>query len=83
MYNQTEAILAQYEIEIKQTTKGRGSYICDTDKGKKVLLPFRGSAERGEALKHYLETLSDLGFETEQIYANKEGKAVSLDEGTG
>ena len=83
MYNQTDAILAQYEIEVKQTTKGRGSYICDTDKGKRVLLPFRGSLERGEALKQYLEGLSDNGFETELIYANKEQKAVSLDEGTG
>lgn len=83
MYNQTEAILAQYEIEVKQTTKGRGSYICDTDKGKKVLLPFRGSPERGEALKQYLEGLSNYGFETELIYANKEEKAVSIDAGTG
>ena len=83
MYNQTEAILAQYEIEVKQTTKGRGSYICDTDKGKKVLLPFRGSPERGEALKQYLEGLSELGFETELIYVNREGKAVSEDGGTG
>lgn len=83
MYNQTESVLAQYEIEVKQTTKGRGSYICDTDKGKRVLVPFRGSPERGEALKQYLEGLSDLGFETELIYANKEGKAVSIDEGTG
>ena len=77
MYNQAELILAQYEIEIKQTTKGRGSYICDTDKGKRVLLPFRGSPERGEALKQYLESLSELGFETEGIYETREGKAVS------
>jgi CotS family spore coat protein len=83
LYNQTEAILAQYDIEVKQTTKGRGSYICDTDKGKRVLLPFRGSPERGEALKKYLESLSELGFETERLYETKEGKAVSKDEGTG
>lgn len=83
MYNQTETILAQYEIEVKQTTKGRGFYICDTDKGKKVLLPFRASLERGEALKLYLESLLSLGFEVEQIYPNKENGAVSSDEGTG
>lgn len=83
MYNQTEAILAQYDIEVRQTTKGRGSYICDTDKGKRVLLPFRGSPERGEALGQYLESLSEAGFETERIYVNREGKAVSVEEGTG
>ena len=82
MYNQTEVILAQYDIEVKQTTKGRGFYICDTDKGKRVLLPFRGSPERGEALRQYLEGLSEVGFETERIFLNKEGKAVSIEEGT-
>ena len=83
MYNQTEVILAQYDIEVKQTTKGRGFYICDTDKGKRVLVPFRGSPERGEALRQYLEGLSEVGFETERIFLNKEGKAVSIEEGTG
>ncbi len=80
MYNQTEAILAQYDIEVKQTTKGRGSYICDTDKGKKILVQFRGSLERGEALRLYLGELLALGFEVEQIYPNKEGCAVSTDD---
>ncbi len=83
MYNQTEAILAQYELEVKQTTRGRGSYICDTDKGKKQLVLFRGSLERGEALKQYLEELQSLEFDVEQIYANKEEKAVTADEVTG
>ena len=83
MYNQTEVILAQYDIEVKQTTKGRGFSICDTDKGKRVLLPFRGSPERGEALRQYLEGLSEVGFETERIFLNKEGNAVSIEEGTG
>ena len=59
MYNQTEAVLAQYDLEIKHTTKGRGSYICDTDKGLLALLPFRGSQERGWALKGYLEAMSE------------------------
>ena len=83
MYNQTEAILSQYEIEVKQTTKGRGSYICDTDKGKKMLVAFRGSPERGEALAQYLKNMQETGFEVEQIFLNKEEKAVTLDEMTG
>lgn len=83
MYNQTDAILAQYDIEVKQTTKGRGSYICDTDRGKKLLVLFRGSCERGEALKQYLEELAALTFDVEQIYPNREGGAVTVDEVTG
>ena len=83
MYNQTEAILSQYEIEVKQTTKGRGSYICDTDKGKKMLVAFRGSPERGEALAQYLKFLQEAGFVVEQIFPNKEEKAVTVDEISG
>lgn len=83
MYNQTEAVLAQYELEIRQITKGRGSYICDTDKGKKLLVPFRGSKERGEWLKQYLERISEAGFTVEQIYSNKNAEAVTMDEVTG
>ena len=28
MYNQSEALLEQYDLDIKQITKGRGAYIC-------------------------------------------------------
>ena len=46
MYNQSEALLEQYDLDIKQITKGRGAYICDTSQGMKLLIPFRGSKER-------------------------------------
>ena len=35
MYYQPEAMLEQYDIEIKQITKGRGVFCCETDQGKK------------------------------------------------
>lgn len=83
MYNQTEAILSQYELEIRQITKGRGTYICDTDKGMKLLSPFKGSKEKGECLKQYLAILAENGYMTEQIYSNRNGEAVTEDEITG
>lgn len=83
MYNQTELILEQYEIEVTQLIKGRGAYICDTSQGKKLLMPFRGSKERGRFLKNFLERLNIAGFEAEQILANKEDEAVTEDEATG
>ncbi len=83
MYNQTEAILSQYELEINEVTKGRGTYICDTDKGLKVLVPFSGSKEKGEFLKTFLEELQKKGFLAEQIYANKEEAALTQEEGCG
>ena len=83
MYNQTEAVLAQYDLEIKQTTKGRGNYICETDRGPMLLVPFRGSQERGEWLQGYLEQLLQQGYAVEQIYRNGRGEVVTVDEVTG
>ena len=83
MYNQTEKILSQYELEIGQMTKGRGFLVCETDKGTKLLCPFKGSGEKGERLKRYLGALKELGYQTETIFANKNGDAVTTDEVTG
>lgn len=83
MYNQTEAILSQYEIELQEVAKGRGSFICDTDKGKWILVPFHGSKEKGLLLHHFLGELLERGFLVEQIMLTKEQEAVAEDEYTG
>ena len=83
MYNQTEAILSQYEIEVKEITKGRGSFICDTEKGKRLLVPFRGSKEKGKQLYAFLEALNANGFCAEEIIFTKMQEAVAEDEYTG
>ena len=83
MYNQTEAILSQYELEIRQMTKGRGFLCCETDKGMKLLCPFKGSREKGERLKQYLEALKENGYLVETIFPNHKGEAVTEDEVTG
>ena len=83
MYNQTEAILSQYEIELQEVVKGRGSFICDTDKGKWMLVPFHGSKEKGLLLHRFLEELLKRGFLVEQIMLTKENEAVAEDEYTG
>lgn len=83
MYNQTEAILSQYELEIQEVTKGRGAFICDTNKGKLLLVPFRGSKEKGAVLAQFLADVSEKEFPVEQIEMNKSKEAVSEDEYTG
>ena len=83
MYNQTEAILSQYDMEINEVVKGRGSYICNTNRGMKLLVPFCGSKEKGEFLNSYLKLLKEHGFWVEQILLNKNMEAVTEDEGTG
>lgn len=80
LYNQPEIILEQYDLEIKQMTKGRGAYICDTDCGRKLLVPFRGSKERAAFLREILIELDREGFLAEQICVTKDGEAVAEDE---
>lgn len=83
MYNQTEAILSQYELEIQEVTKGRGAFICDTNKGKLLLVPFRGSKEKGALLAQFLAGVEEKEFPVEQIEMNKSQEAVTEDEYTG
>lgn len=80
MYHQPETILEQYDLEIKQITKGRGAYICDTDQGMKILIPFRGSKERAAFLREVLQKLQGQGFGAEQIWMTKEKEVVAVDE---
>lgn len=83
MYNQTEAILSQYEIEIHAVGKGRGAFICDTNKGKKLLMPYRGSKEKGMQFCGFLEELERRNFQAEKIELTKAKEAVAEDEYTG
>ena len=80
MYNQSEALLEQYDLDIKQITKGRGAYICDTSQGLKLLIPFRGSKERAAFLREVLQYLQEEGIVAEQVCLTKEGEASVEDE---
>lgn len=80
LYNQSEAILQQYDLEIKQISRGRGAYICETNEGTKLLTPFRGSKERAMFLRDVLSRLNESGVAAEQIMLTKEGEAVATDE---
>lgn len=83
MYNQAEAILSQYELEIHEIKKGRGTYICETSQGTKLITAFRGANEKGLLLKLLLEQLYINGFPVEQIMLNKNQEAVTKDEISG
>ena len=80
MYHKPEDIAEQYELSVSQITKGRDSYICQTDRGVKLLEPFGGSAERAEFLLEWEEAVNETGYRTEQILRTKEGTALAEDE---
>ena len=82
MYNRPEQVLEQYELEVKSVSKGRESYICETDQGQKLLKEYRGSMERAEFLTGMLEHLKGQGMLVETVIRTKEGTpfAVAEDE---
>lgn len=80
MYNRENQILEQYPFEVKQTMKGRGAIICDTDQGLKILKEYRGSEGRAEFLYCLLEFLKEHGQERiDNIVKNKEEKVITCD----
>lgn len=83
MYNRENQILEQYPLEVRQTTKGRGALICDTDKGLKSLKEYKGSEGRADFLCSMLEFLKNHGQEQiDCIVKTKEDKSV-VREGDG
>ena len=80
MYNQPEDIIGQYDLTAGKITKGRGnSYICETDVGTKILVPYAGSAERALFLRDFLLYLKDAGFFCEQVLLTHTGEALCED----
>ncbi len=80
MYNRPEQVLEQYELEVKSVSKGRESYICDTDQGQKLLKEYRGSRERAEFLAKMLEHLYHQGLLVERICCTREGSPIAVGE---
>ena len=80
LYIQPEVILEQYDIDVKTFTKGRGTFVCKTSEGKKILAPFRGHMERAGILKQYLSWINENGYPIEQICETKDGMPLSKGE---
>ena len=80
MFQPREQLLERYELTVNNISKGRGSIIADTDRGRVVLKEYRGSAERLEALTEVLQYLKQWDERTEQILADREGGLMVTDE---
>ncbi|MDO5345070.1 MAG: CotS family spore coat protein [Lachnospiraceae bacterium] len=73
-------VLEQYDFEIISTRRGRGSYICETSRGLKLLCDFEGSEKKLLFQNHVLHRLREAGYEAvDTALENKEGKLVSTD----
>lgn len=53
--------LEQYDMEVRAVKKGRGSWICETDQGCRLLKEYRGTARRLEFEDEVLGRLDTRG----------------------
>jgi len=65
-------VLEQYDMTVNRTFKGRGTIICDTDQGMRVLKEYRGRTEKLELLFHLQGKLKD-SLRTDTLIRTKEG----------
>ncbi len=80
VYNRENLILEQYPFEVRQTAKGRGALICDTNQGLKILKEYRGSEGRADFLYRLLHFLAEHGQgQVDCIVRTKEEKTLARD----
>ena len=79
MYDKRAASLEKYELTVNDISRGRGTFICDTSQGEKLLVPFKGTKSRAMFIKKYLDALNESGFGAEKIMLTTEGEALSDD----
>lgn len=65
-------VLEQYDMTVSRTFKGRGTIICDTDQGMRVLKEYRGRTEKLELLYQLQSKLKD-SLRTDTLIRTKEG----------
>jgi len=73
-------VLEQYEIEVVSTRRGRGSYICETGQGKKLLANCASSEKKMVFVNKVLEGMKERGYAYADIaMANREGCILTPD----
>ena len=78
VYNLSSQLLEQYPFEVTAIQKGRGTYICTTSEGGKIIIgSFRGSKGRVEAIEHVLLRLKENGIEADEIIHTREGEILA------
>ena len=78
MNDKAVGVLEQYDMTINRTFKGRGTIICDTDKGMRVLKEYKGRTEKLELLAQLQGRLND-NLRTDTLIRNKAGELYVKD----
>lgn len=80
MNDRAVSLLTNYDIEVLRTWKGRGSILCETTQGIKILKEYHGNPSRLEVQNRILNQIKENGyFYVEDILKNKDGNFISKD----
>jgi len=72
------SVLENYDMEVTRTFKGRGTIICETGKGLRVLKEYNGNTEKLEVLELLQGKLNET-VRTDRLVRNKEGELFCKD----
>lgn len=73
-------VLEQYELEITDTRRGRGSYICETGQGLRILCDYAGSENKALFQNCVMQQMREGGYrKVDMIIPNKEGGLITRD----
>lgn len=73
-------VLEQYDLEIVSTRRGRGSYVCETPQGLRILCDYSGSENKALFQNCVMEKIRSGGYEkVDLIVPNREGELISRD----
>lgn len=81
MNDRNTEVLNQYDLEIASIRRGRGAWLCETDRGLKLLREYKGTVKRLEFEEQVLKEVEEQGFPFVDRYVrNRENELVSISE---
>ena len=79
--DRTAGVLEKYDIRVLRLQKGRGSVLCETDTGMKILKEYKGSSGKLLLQNSLLQEIKNKGYvHIEQLIFSKEGEPVVKEE---
>lgn len=72
-------VLQQYDLEVLSVRRGRGAWVCETDKGLKLLKEYQGTVKRLEFEYHVFDQIREANYPyVDQYVRNRENELVSI-----
>lgn len=78
MNDRSLGVLENYDMEVIRTSKGRGTMICETNEGLRVLKEYKGRTEKLQLLEKLQQNIQPC-LHTDRLVRNKEGELFSKD----